>query len=465
MFPLLLRVAGVGLLAWASLAAAIWQPAFLLVPFLVAWMMRACAPGSGPERWAIPLLNGLLAWVVATPTDPGTLPVRDFLNHGLVNQHLAFWHPWLWAWSVLAGWAVVSLPARWLRPTAGWILGLVIAGFLLQSALLNPAFFLGMAQDSGMGITYNDNSTYRQVYHRVVAGQAYYPAYIESFMLLRPPTDSTPAYAFGYRLPGSFLIWKYLTSGHPLGVPILFLALCAGSMVAVYRAGRCWLEPEQAVLAPVLMGPILTYGIPGWHLLMADYWAMFLFLLALPWFALGRVGPAALLLSVSTTIREFMLAPTLLFLLAGLGDARLRPRWMLGLPLASCLVVLGAHLFVVNTAFPEMAHGGAVVGYRGEGFVFLARMLHFGAPFYARWDLMLPVVFCFAFVGFWGLPWPMRILLGGHLLAFFIFAWLFGEGVRTYWAIMVLPVVMILAGWFLTARWGRPGTSFSEDRT
>ena len=46
MFPLLLRVAGVGLLAWASLAAAIWQPAFLLVPFLVAWMMRACAPGS-----------------------------------------------------------------------------------------------------------------------------------------------------------------------------------------------------------------------------------------------------------------------------------------------------------------------------------------------------------------------------------------------------------------------------------
>ncbi len=465
MLLLLLRVAGVGLLAWASLAAATWQPAFFLVPFLVAWMMRACAPGLGPERWAIPLLNGLLAWLVATPTDPGTLPVRDFLNHGLVNQHLASWHDWLWAWSVLAGAAVLKLPARWLRPMAGWVLGLVIAGFLLQSALLNPGFFLGMAQDSGKGITYNDNSTYRQVYHRVVAGQAYYPAYIESFMLLRPPTDSTPTYAFGYRLPGSFLIWKYLTAGYPLGVPILFLALCAGSMVAVYRAGLCWLEPEEAVLAPVLLGPVLTYGIPGWHLLMADYWAMFLFLIALPWFALGRVGPAALLLSVSTTIREFMLAPVSLFLLAGLGDARLRPRWMLGLPLASCLVVLGAHLFVVNTAFPEMAHTGAVTGYRGEGFVFLVRMLHYGAPFYARWDLMLPVVLFFAFVGLWGLPWPMRILLGGHLVAFFVFAWLFGEGVRTYWAIMVLPVLMVLAGWFLTLRWGRPGTSFSESRT
>jgi len=204
MLLLLLRVAGVGLLAWASLAAATWQPAFFLVPFLVAWMMRACAPGLGPERWAIPLLNGLLAWLVATPTDPGTLPVRDFLNHGLVNQHLASWHDWLWAWSVLAGAAVLKLPARWLRPMAGWVLGLVIAGFLLQSALLNPGFFLGMAQDSGKGITYNDNSTYRQVYHRVVAGQAYYPAYIESFMLLRPPTDSTPHLRLWLSLAGQF---------------------------------------------------------------------------------------------------------------------------------------------------------------------------------------------------------------------------------------------------------------------
>jgi hypothetical protein len=59
----------------------------------------------------------------------------------------------------------------------------------------------------------------------------------------------------------------------------------------------------------------------------------------------------------------------------------------------------------------------------------------------------------------------MRILLGGHLVAFFVFAWLFGEGVRTYWAIMVLPVVMILAGWFLIVRWGRPGLSEEEGQT
>jgi len=465
MLLVLLRVAGIGLLAWSALSAAFWQPAFFLVPFLVAWMMRAGAPGSGPERWVIPPLNGVLAWLVATPTDPGSLPVRDFLNHGLVNQHLLSWHPWLWAWSILAGLGVLALPVRWLRPMAGWVLGLVVAGYLLNSALLNPGFFAGMAQDSGKDITYNDNSTYRQVYHRVVAGQAYYPAYIESFMLLRPPADATPNYAFGFRLPGSFLMWKYLTSGYPLGVPVLFLALCAASMVAVHRAGLCWLEPEEAVLAPVLLGPVLTYGVPGWHFLMADYWAMLFFLIALPWFALGRVGPAALLLSLSTTIREFMVAPVSLFLLAGLCDPRLRPRWMLGLPLASCLVVLGSHLFIVNTAFAEMAFGGNVTGYQGEGWVFLVRMLHYGAPFYARWDLMLPVIFCFALLGLWGLPWSMRILLGGHLGTFFVFAWLFGLGVRTYWGIMVLPVLMILAGWFLTLRWGRPGSSPAESRT
>lgn len=448
----ILRLVGVGLLAWTSLAAATWQPAFPLVPFLAAWLMRVCLPGAGPERWGIPLLNGVLAWFLATPTDPGSLPIRDFLNHGLVNQHLAAWHPWLWAWSVLAGLAILAFPARWLQPMAGWVLGLVLAGYLLSGALLNPGFFLGMNQDSGMGITYNDNSTYRQVYHRVVAGQAYYPAYIESFMLLRPPTDTTPAYAFGYRLPGSFLIWKYLTSGWPLGVPVLFLLLCAGAMIAVHRAGLCWLRPGEAVLAPVVLGPVLVYGIPGWHFLMADYWAMLVFLIALPWFASGRVAAVALLVSVSTTIREFMLAPAGLVLLAGLCDPRFRPRWMLALPLVSCLVVLGAHLYVVNTAFPEMAHSGAVIGYRGEGFPFVLRMLHYGAPFYARWDLMLPVVGILALLGLWAMPWPMRILLGGHLVAFGGFAWLHGEGMRFYWGIMVLPILAVLAGWFLALR-------------
>jgi len=442
-----LVVVAVGFLSWSGLAAATWQPAFALVPVLTAWMMAACARGR--ERLAIPILNAALAWLVASPTDPGSLPVQDFQNHLLVNTFLQSWQPELPVWAFLAGLAVLALPDRTWRPVAPVVLALVVAVNLLQATLLNPAFFFGMAHDSGAEPVFNDNSSYRQVYHRVAAGQSYYPAYIDSFTHLRPPGEAAPRYGFGFRLPGSFMLWKYLSGRHPMVVPVLYLGLCAAAMAAVYRTGLNWLPPQQAVLAPVLLGPILTYGIPGWHFLMADYWGMLLFLISLPWFAAGRAAPVALLLSVSTTIREFMLAPAALALVAGLADRRMRPRWMLVLPLLSSALVLGTHVYLMKTAYVELTGGGMVSDYSGEGIAFVTRMLHFAAAMFGRWDLALPVVLILAAVGLFRIPRPLQILLGGHLVAFGAFALLHGTGSRVYWGIMFNPVLLILAGWAL----------------
>ncbi|MBQ7503326.1 hypothetical protein IJT93_11590 [bacterium] len=437
------------LLLWCALSASVWQPAVWLVPFICAWFLYSLMPETRHKPLKAALINALCAFLLVRSDFTSLLLGRDAVTAGLTNGFLDA-HTLSLTLAALAAGLLWSLwgekPLFKERRFALGVLGATALLLALQSLCLNPGFSAAMQIDSGRRPVGNDGSLYRQMYYRVCEGQSVYSAIAEN-CLLSGNVGIAPPFAFGYRLPSCFMLWKYCTWGWGMGVTYLFLIFSALAMYSVWRAGEAIIGSLPAYAAAAAIGPLFFYGVSSWLMLMTEYWAMFFVIFSLPFIVRRHSLGASLCLIMAAITREFMLLPALLLPAAAYAEKWEKKGWTC-LPLAIGLTFLAVHLFTVFSCLPELLPCGLFDPDSGSGgWQFLLTMLQYAEPFYACWAIVGPVLFVLSLLSLKYLPKGLSLVLGGFLLGFAVFAFLGGKSSSFYWGIIPTACILILSSW------------------
>ncbi len=445
---------GLSVLLWSALAASIYQPwAFLAAP-IIAWLLSALAPRE--LKWhalSLAVINGLGAFLTVRSNHLYWLSYGDNIMVGPLIEVYLRSHTMHFTLAALVCGALASFGSRmWWR---GWrsrrvclaVLALIAALMVAQAATICPGFFHGMDLDSGNRAINNDTSLYRQVYRAVCQGQPAYSAsaQIHTFYYI----GSFVRYVFGYRLPTVFMLWKYCTWGYGMGVTYLFILLTLLAMWSVFRTLEYQLKPAPSLVAPILLGPLFFMGPADWSLLMTEYWGMFPFIFSLPFLVRRQIAPASFFLVLAAITREFLLLPALLFLIVGLLDRELRPRYFIYLPLAVGGAFLACHVFILTWAYQEMVGLRFLEPAVGEagGLAFIMHMLRYPTIYYAGWLWTMFLVILGAIAGWRIMPRSLAIVLAGTTVGFCVFAAWAGKGLNFYWGIIPLTALLISCGY------------------
>lgn len=446
-----LVAAATGFLACGAAAHSLHPALAGWLPLVLgAWLALLWGTGV-PALIGITVLCALCSLLFMPPSPFHGYGVLEEMAHQAVSMKAAevVRGPWFLP-------AILLLPAagvgivRWLgaprrRHVVLGVLLFLLANQALQMADFVPGLFARAGRDAPPGaVMRTDNAQYLRILYRMSRGQACYDAQFDTFVFDRGMEP--PRYAFGYRMPGLFHLLGWAAAWEPARLPSLYLAFSLATTLGLFALAKTLVPEEAALLPPWLAAPFLAYGLPGIHWLMTEYWALFLWVPALLAFQRRQDGLAALCMSLSAMTREQMLLPALAMLAAG---ALARPRHhlaLLAVPVAVSLATMAAHVGILSLAYPEIVPGGAVTGYHGEGWVFMQRLLAFGAPFYAQYGLLAPVIGLLAVLGMARLPRPLLVALGLPVVGFLLFSYLKGGGWRTYWAILTTPWLLVLAG-------------------
>ncbi len=444
---------GLSVLLWSALAASIYQPWALLAAPIIAWLLSALAPRE--LKWpalSLAVINGLGAFLTVRSNHLSWLSYGDTVMVGPLIEIYLRTHTMQFTLAALVCGALASLGSSKCR---GWrsrrvclvMLALIAALMVAQSATICPGFFHGMSIDSGNRAISNDTSLYRQIYHAVCKGQPFYSTFaqINIFCYI----GSFVRYVFGYRLPTVFMFWKYCTWGNGMLVTYMFLLLTLLAMWSVFRTLEYRLKPAAALVGPILLGPMFFMGPADWSLLMTEYWCVFPFIFSLPFLVRRQFAPASFFLVLAAITREFMLLPALLFLIIGLWNRDLRPRYSFYLPLAVGVAFLACHVFILTWAYQEMVGLRFIDPAVGEagGLAFIMHMLHYPTIYYAGWIWTVFLVVLGAIVGWKFMPRSLAIMLGGTAVGFCIFAAFAGKGLNFYWGIIPLTALIISCGY------------------
>lgn len=457
-----------GLFVWCALAAAVWQPAVWLVPIITAWLLAVLCPEAVKARAVrLGLLNAVLAFLTLNVNLYESLLSADVVTLSKVAPFLG---THVWPLTILAGLAGAIMPCfsgrSWMksRKTVMAVLFVTAALYIAQAATLNPVYFMAVTRDSGLSRVGTDSAIYRQIYRRVCSGDPVYDA-ISVVVSVAGPVQASPTFVGGYRMPGIFMLWKYLSFGCPFMLMILFLLFTLLSMWSVFSAGEAFLSPPRALVSALLIGPVFFYGTVSWLMLMTEYWAIFFVIFSLPFLSRGRLAPAVLMLSLAAFLREFMLASAALLILAALLDKRLQPKWMSAVPLAAGAVCFALHVYNLCVNYRELITDGLSYPVKeASGWPVVLNMMQYAEPFYAGWVWVMPLMFIVAAASAFRIPRALNAVLGGTALIFVTFSFFNARMSSFYWGIIPIVSVLIMGGWITAFMAGDPEFADASGR-
>lgn len=459
---LFLKSAIAGFLVFGPCVFSFYDFFFYLVPAAVSTVMGLLLKGKKESVVFIPALNLVYCLIFLKPVNYKNFIIADILNIRKVNHLLSLRMDSLTAVyllfflismaTALAIHAAHKGEGEKTAKNRKWIsyilLSLVVLNLILQSAFFNPAFFKACAADSERQILLNDNSSYLRIYFMECQGYHHYTAYFMTFNFSRDFGGLAPNYYLGYRLPGFFMMLKFLTFCQGILIPVYFIVFSAIAVIAVFLIGKKFMTYPEVLVGAFLISPFFAYGIPSWHMLMMEYWSLFFMLISLCFYVYEKDAPAVLFMSLAAICRIPFIAPCFLLIAASLFSDKKRNLYLLAIPAVVSVITLASHVLILHLYFRDVVPRGLLTGYRGEGWLFIKKVFEFASPFYAGWHFLIIAVAVLAFISLFFLRRDLQVFLGGYLFIFLIFFYLKGNGLRNYWGIFTTPVMMFTAGFY-----------------
>lgn len=449
-----------GFLVFGACAFSFYNSLFWIIPLIPASIMALIWRGRKESLLVTPALNLLFSFFFFRPADFRRFVFADVLNFQRISQALTahFKAPvlvYLWVLLISIAAALIlhkiyKLDSRRRDPYRNTViyslLVLILVNMVLQMVLFNPDFFKAMNTDSESRLLMNDNSKYKRIYFMVCNGYRYYVAFFTTLHFYSG--QDAHRFYFGYRLPGLWMLLKYITFGNGMLVQLYYILFALASAIASFLIMRRFLPMEESLTASVLLAPFLYYGIPGWHMLHDEYWCIFFMIIALAFSVYKKDPWAVLFLSLGAMIRVHFIAVTFLFPLAALFSKEKKNIAFLTIPFMVSIVVIISHLFVLHTFYRHLFADGLLLGFQGEGWFFVRKVLDFGAPFYSHWEILQTSFIILAIVSLFFIERRWRVFLGGYLIIFMAFFIFKGEGYRQYYGILSTPIFMLTAAFY-----------------
>ncbi|OGE12683.1 hypothetical protein A2305_01065 [Candidatus Curtissbacteria bacterium RIFOXYB2_FULL_41_10] len=326
-----------------------------------------------------------------------------------------------------------------------WVL---IISFLLASWFTSKNLRTILDSDLSGYAYNNDPGTFLKTYFLIERNVNYYDAYQQAF-LGRFGSSIIPSDIWGWRLPTSFMLWKFLPGSSALSIYYLYLMLAASVLYVSFKIGSHYLGSISGLLSSYLIFPYLHYGARDIMFLITEWWSISFFILGIYFLIYRKLFLAILLFSLTLMTREIYILPLgLMFIYAFLLKRRIVP--VFAIPIAAFSLLFFYHISRVNLyidAWQTLFTPRTVT----DGLFFIQQTLAFASGEYLFYYFRpFSIFLLFAIVGsliltrmrgfrengvIWilaYLPFPVSYLRFGTL------------PFNDYWGIMYVPLVIIL---------------------
>lgn len=352
------------------------------------------------------------------------------------------------------------------KKLAGWLVALTLAVVLVATGWTAGASFREvLARQFSPGETAADPFIYMGAYQAMLRGDSYYQGYLKAAandarLIQENAIRDGKFYSFVsspslMREPWTFHLWRVLAPNGPLGVFLLALVASGGVLLATHW-GFSRLSPLAALLAPVLLYPILLMSSVWMNIFLPDFWAGLAMVASLAFLA-RRIPIAAIAFALAAALfREtlviWLLALVVLAVLHRKESHGMRDLAIAAGALVAFAVLYGMHYWQAGQLIaPEINAGTGGFFKRLVASSEMSFASKFSAPL---WYMMWPYGFFkppgafFALLGIGGFAISLR---GNRLLrwmvpgygAFWLVYFATIGAASSYWGQQVMPFYLL----------------------
>jgi|SRR3989344_1932102 len=342
--------------------------------------------------------------------------------------------------------AVVLVPQKFATHfKKNWIIVLPLLIAFVISAFVNSTSLRNYLSREPVDETYRtDMDDFLKTYYLMKKGNSYYLSFKQA-VEANAFKSTVSANAWSWRTPTIFYIWKIIPGTNGVYIYYFFLGFVCITLLCAYKLIHSLLPQNRghyAILAPYLLYPYFHFATRDNTFLQTEWWGIQIAVWALYFLIKDRMGWAALLWTLTLTIRELFIIPFLLQITV-LFIKRQPHRRILLIPLIIFGIFLLWH-FQMVIQIVSATSGFFTPRLHTLGKMIILPTLAFGSWEYlfSQWRVFI-IFYIISAVGLFQVRSYSSWLIGCFLLFPVSFLFIGSSVYNDYWGIFYIPVVLI----------------------